>query len=147
MGKSVDERRAALSGQRVTTHRRVLLDLLREVKGHLDAEELYRHAKEIEPHISLSTVYRNLQLFKRLNLIEERHFDEGHHHYEAKALAEHLHVICLDCGKVVELQSPLAKQIEEEVGQRKGFEITGSEIHLEGYCPQCLKKRRKKQPR
>jgi len=63
-----------LKGQRVTSQRRLLLDLIRQSEGHLDADELYRLAKEREPRISLSTVYRTLRLFKELGLVEERHF-------------------------------------------------------------------------
>ncbi len=142
--KVAPEKTSALRGKRITFPRRVLLDLIQESKEHLDADELYRRAKEIEPNLSLSTVYRNLQLFKKLNLIEERHFDKEHHHYEAKKSSEHLHAICLGCGKVVELQCPLTEEIKKEVSKRKGFEITGSEIRLEGYCSRCLGRRSNK---
>ncbi|MCJ7807105.1 MAG: transcriptional repressor, partial [Dehalococcoidia bacterium] len=73
-----------LTGQRVTSQRRLILDILRHSEGHLDADELYRLAKEREPRISLATVYRNLNLFKELGLVEGRHFTEDHHHYEVK---------------------------------------------------------------
>ena len=80
-----DNELKSLDGKRVTGQRRLLLNLIQEAEGHLDADELYRQAKEREPKISLATVYRTLRLFKDLGLIEERHFVEEHHHYEAKA--------------------------------------------------------------
>ena len=72
------------SNQRVTGQRALLLDLIRQNYGHLDADELYRKAKQKNRRISLSTVYRNLGLFKKLGLVDEHHFAEEHHHYEAK---------------------------------------------------------------
>ena len=126
-----------LSGQRITSQRRLLLDLLRHSEGHLDAEELYRLAKEREPRISLSTVYRTLNLFKELDLVEERHFAEEHHHYEVKRKREHHHLICLGCGKVVEFQSPLTKRIKEDVSRQSGFKILNASVSLEGYCERC----------
>jgi Fe2+ or Zn2+ uptake regulation protein len=115
----------------------LLLDLLRHSEGHLDAEELYRLAKEREPHISLSTVYRTLNLFKELGLVEERHFAEEHHHYEVKRKREHYHLVCLGCGKVVEFQSPLTKRMKEDVSRQSGFEILNASVSLEGYCERC----------
>ncbi|MCK4722357.1 MAG: transcriptional repressor, partial [Dehalococcoidia bacterium] len=100
-----------LKGQRITSQRRLLLDLLRQSEGHLDADELYRRAKEQEPRLSLSTVYRSLRLFKELGLIEERHFIEEHHHYEARSETEHHHVVCRGCGKVIEFECPFASKM------------------------------------
>ena len=130
-----------LKGQRVTSQRKLLLDLLRHAEGHLDAEELYRLAKEREPRISLSTVYRTLNLFKELDLVEERHFAEEHHHYEVKRKKEHHHLICLGCGRVVEFVSPLTKQMKEDVSRQSGFEILNASVSLEGYCERCRQER------
>ena len=128
-----------LKGQRITSQRKLLLELLQQSEGHLDAEELYRLAKEREPRISLSTVYRNLSLFKKLGLIQERHFAEEHHHYETKGKKEHHHMICLGCGKVIEFESPLIHKLKTEMSRQAGFKITGSEVYLEGYCERCRK--------
>ena len=126
-----------LKGQRVTNQRRLLLQLLRRSEGHLDADELFRLAKERESRLSLSTVYRSLRLFKELGLIEEQHFAEEHHHYEAKGSAEHHHLTCLGCGQVIEFQSPLIQRMRRAVGHEKGFEIAGAEVHMVGYCSRC----------
>lgn len=130
-----------LKVQRVTSQRRLLLDLLNQSEGHLDADELFRLAKEREPRISLSTVYRNLSLFKELGLIEARHFADEHHHYEVKGKREHYHLVCLNCGKVVEFESPLADRMKENISKRTGFEILDGDIRLEGYCERCCRER------
>lgn len=125
------------SGQRVTPQRTLLLDIMRRTGGHLDADELYRLAREKHPRISLSTVYRALRLFKKLGLVEELHFEEEHHHYEGKPYREHFHVVCLKCGRIVEFESPLIEQLKKEIGAKEDFEIQTAEVHLTGLCPQC----------
>ena len=130
-----------LKGQRITSQRRLILDLLHQSEGHLDADELYRRAKEQEPRISLSTVYRSLRLFKELGLIEERHFLEEHHHYEASGKTEHHHVVCHGCGKVIEFECPLASEMKQDVGRQTGFEILDVEVSMKGYCAHCRRER------
>ncbi len=127
----------SLPGKRATSQRKILLDLIQQANGHVDADELYRRAREQEHAISLSTVYRNLKLFKDLGLVEERHFDEEHHHYESKDVAEHHHLLCSICGKVVEFVSPLAKQMKRQIESKNGFVITDVEIRMRGYCASC----------
>lgn len=125
------------SSQRVTTQRTLLLELLRHSGGHVDADELYRRARKKNSRISLSTVYRNLQLFKKLELVDERHFDEEHHHYEVKSGEEHQHLLCIRCGKVVEFDYPISGKLEEDIGKKFDFDITGIEIHMTGLCSDC----------
>jgi len=125
------------SSERETSQRTLLLDIIRQSDGHLDADELYRLAKEKNKNISLSTVYRNLQLFKKLELVEERHFDEGHHHYEVKPSYEHQHLICIECGKVIEFVCPLCQKLRVEMGREYDFDITGVEVSMTGVCPEC----------
>ena len=137
---TTSQRILAVKGQRVTSQRLLLLDLVREGGEHLDAEELYRRAKLRQPRLNLSTVYRSLQLFKKLGLVEEHHFVEAHHHYEVKTQAEHHHLICLGCGRVVEFDYPLTEQMKEQIGKAQDFDITGAEVHLQGFCSRCRNK-------
>ena len=125
--------------KRATHQRRLLLEILKQADGHLDADELFRRAKLKEPHISLSTVYRNLRLFKDMGVITERHFVEEHHHYEVKPKSDHHHLICLGCGQVVEFNSEQIAKIAQEIGLEHDFEVTTSDLHIEGYCPNCQK--------
>lgn len=127
----------SLAGKRTTTQRKLLLDLIQQAGGHLDADELYRRAREQEPTISLSTVYRNLKLFKELDLIDERHFAEEHHHFEAKATVEHHHLVCLGCGRVIEFKSPLIERMKRRLSRQNGFVVTDVEVCMMGYCARC----------
>lgn len=128
---------AQFGGQRLTSQRRLLIDILSNAQGHLDADELYRQARERDPRISLSTVYRTLRLFKEAGMVDERRLGEGHHHYERKGEREHHHIVCLDCGKVLEFESPLTDRLKEEVSSMSGFEVLSAEIYMDGYCNLC----------
>ncbi|MFC1992990.1 Fur family transcriptional regulator [Chloroflexota bacterium] len=128
------------AGMRVTSQRALILEIIRRGRGHLDADEIYRRAREREPRISLSTVYRTLQMFKKLGLVEELHFDETHHFYEVKPSTEHHHLVCLGCGRVIEFQYPLSQHVKKNVAEAKDFEVVGAEVRLTGYCPECQQK-------
>lgn len=136
--------RVALSsaGLRFTQQRALLLEIIRRGGGHLDAYELYRQAWERQPHLSLSTVYRTLQKFKELGLVDEVHFDEAHHHYEVKPSSEHHHLICLGCGRIIEFHYPLSRQVKRGVPAAKDFDIVGTEVRMTGYCYRCRQKER-----
>jgi Fe2+ or Zn2+ uptake regulation protein len=123
-----------------TTHRQLLLDILREAEGHLDAKQLFQEAVKREPRISLATVYRNLHLFQELGLVDERRLDKSQCYYEVKGAGEHYHLVCTTCGKVREFESPAVSRLVDEVQRNSGFAVTRAVLHLEGYCPQCQDK-------
>ena len=140
--RALDRRALSVAGLRVTNQRALLLEIIRQGEGHLDAYELYRRAHERQPRLSLSTVYRALQKFKKLGLVEEVHFDEAHHHYEAKQSSEHYHLVCLGCGRVIEFHYPLARQVKQNVPDAKDFDIVNTEVRVTGYCFRCRRSRK-----
>ena len=145
MGKQtlgIKYRALSSAGLRMTSQRALILNIISQEHGHLDADEVYRLARERQPNLSLSTVYRNLQTLKKLGLVQELHFDESHHHYEAKPSVEHHHLVCLGCGKIVEFGCQLSKKMREEIARKKGFEVTGVEVHMTGYCSECRQKQK-----
>ena len=131
----IDRKTLSSAGMRMTNQRALILDIIR--RGHLDADEVYRQAREKQPRLSLSTVYRTLRRLKELGLVEELHFAEAHHHYEVKPPAEHHHLVCLGCGKIVEFESSLSQEMKQEIARKQGFEVTGVEVHMTGYCSKC----------
>ena len=128
------------AGMRFTSQRALVLEIIRQGQGHLDADEIYRRARNRQPRLSLSTVYRTLKTLKKLGLIEELHFNEGRHHYEVKPSAEHHHMVCLGCGKVIELNQPISRYIKRNIPEAKSFEIVETEIRMSGYCAECKQK-------
>ena len=130
------------AGLRVTHQRALIMEIIRQRKGHLDADEVYRQAREKQPRLSLSTVYRTLQKLKELGLVKEVHFDETHHHYEVKPPTGHHHLVCLSCGRVIEFQYPLSRYVKRNVAEAKDFEIVDTELRMAGYCAKCRQNRK-----
>ena len=124
----------------LTMQRRLLLSLMHHTGGHMDAKELYQHALSNGASISLATVYRCLHLFKELGLVDEIWLGQTRCYYEIKQSAEHQHLVCRSCGKVIEFESPLIRRLADKLQREKGFNVTRAELYLEGYCQQCQNK-------
>jgi Fe2+ or Zn2+ uptake regulation protein len=135
----IDRKALSSAGLRITRQRALILEIIRH--GHLDADEVYRQAREKQPRFSLSTVYRTLRMLKEQGLVDELHFDEAHHHYEVKPSAEHHHLVCLGCGKIVEFECKLSQRMKQDLARKQGFEVTGVEINMTGYCSKCRHRR------
>ena len=119
-----------------------MLGLLRERGGHLRADELYHLARQIQPRISLSTVYRALDMFEELGLVRVLHLEGEHHRYEiAEKGDEHHHMICLGCGRVIEFECSYRSETHRDLAEQYDFQITGSRVQLLGYCSECRMQR------
>ena len=125
------------TGRRLTAQRRLVLEVLEASDEHLDAEALYDRAKVQDSNISLATVYRTLTVLKEMGLVEEHRLGEEHGHYESVRAGPHYHFTCLGCGRVIEFDTPLVGQIEQELCRREEVCVTGAHLHLSGYCAQC----------
>lgn len=125
-----------------TAQRKLVLDVLKEAGGHLDAKELYRRASSKNPAISMATVYRTLNLFKNAGIIDERRFGEMQCLYEIKREGDHQHLVCKGCGNIIDIESPLLKKLMEEIQSKSGFQVTKIELNLEGYCNKCTDKKK-----
>jgi len=135
----IDRKALSSAGLRMTRQRALILEIIRH--GHLDADEVYRQAREKQPRFSLSTVYRTLRMLKEQGLVDELHLGEAHHHYEVKPSAEHHHLVCLGCGKIVEFECKLSQRMKQDLARKQGFEVTGVEINMTGYCSKCRQRR------
>jgi Fur family ferric uptake transcriptional regulator len=137
----LDERlRDALraAGGRLTSQRRLILQVLEASDEHLDAEELYEHVRARDPDVSLATVYRTLAMLREIGLVEEHRLGQGHAHFEAVRDEPHYHFTCLRCGDVIEFDTDLVARIEQELHAREGVRVVSSQLHLQGYCARCL---------
>ena len=132
-----------IHGHLMTSQRRLLLELLRDAEGHIDAKELYRRASARDNSIGPATVYRSLNLFKELGLVDEMRLGKIRCYYEIKQSSEHQHLICQGCGKVIEFQNPHFQKLIKAVQREHGFKITKAELYLEGYCPECEEKEKR----
>jgi Fur family ferric uptake transcriptional regulator len=137
--RNIRKMKNEMKGRPVTSQRKLLLSLIKKADGHISAKELYGKASRRNESISLATVYRTLQLFKELGLVEERRLGQLYCHYEMKDSTEHQHLLCRSCGKVIEFESPLIRKLVETLKQEHGFNLTKIELYMEGYCQQCTK--------
>lgn len=127
-------------GKRLTAKRALIYEVIHKSEGHLPAEEIYLRAKKLDPNISLSTVYRTLNILKELGLVRELHLDEEHHHYELVEGVAHYHMICAQCGKIEEFKSEMAEKLKEELEKEHGFKAKYAHIDFIGLCVDCKDK-------
>jgi Fe2+ or Zn2+ uptake regulation protein len=78
-----------------------------------------------------------MNLLRDLGLVDEVHLGQDHHHYELKPQAQHCHLVCANCRKVVEIGCELIDQLKQTVSQQHDFEITEARVDLVGLCGEC----------
>ncbi|TAH63673.1 MAG: transcriptional repressor [Gottschalkiaceae bacterium] len=129
------------NGYKLTTQRRVILDVILENQGkHLSPEEIYDSVRDKYPEIGLATIYRTLQLFEQLNIIYKLNFNDGCGRYELSSTSNdhrHHHLVCLNCNKVIEVELDLLDNLESEIEKQKNFKIMDHNVKFFGYCKDC----------
>lgn len=119
-------------GLRMTDQRRVIARVLSEAIDHPDAEELYRRASAIDPHISIATVYRTVKLFEDAGILERHDFRDGRSRYEEISDAHHDHLIDIQTGKVVEFRNEEIEKLQRLIAEELGFELVDHRLELYG---------------
>ncbi len=132
------------AGLRATPQRTLILSILEETGGHLDAQELHLRAKAQMPNLNLVTVYRTLDALRRSGLVRQQYFSRDHRReiFEAVSRGEHYHLTCLGCGSVIEFSTWRIRQAQQELAESLGITFTHACVCFEGYCQQCASKRR-----
>ncbi len=124
--------------RRITAQRKLVASIMDEERSHPDADEIYRRARAVDPRISLSTVYRTLALLKSAGLVQDHRFDEEHAHFETVVdKADHQHIICRECGDVVEFELSLDPAQRAAVENATGFQSISERIEVMGVCERC----------
>ncbi len=126
------ERKCAERGLRMTEQRRVIAKVLSEANDHPDAEELYRRAAEMDPNISLATVYRTVRLFSDANIIETHDFRDGRARYETADDDHHDHLIDVVSGEVIEFMDEEIEALQERIAKKLGYELVDHRLELYG---------------
>ncbi|BCW99458.1 MAG: transcriptional repressor [Armatimonadota bacterium] len=143
-GKSLSEA-CREKGLRMTRQRQVIVDLLENSREHLDAPTLLREARRRVPAIDKTTVYRTIKRLRKLGLIDELdllHMGEHDgHFYEPLPEKMHLHIVCMQCGKVEDMQPETWAEMEREVETKRGYSIEMARVEIGGYCPACRRAR------
>ena len=129
--KTIEEQ-CADQGMRMTEQRRVIARVLQDAHDHPDVEELYRRASDIDPKISISTVYRTVKLFEDAGIIERHDFRDGRSRYETVSDDHHDHLIDLRSGKVIEFQNEEIERLQERIAREYGFKLVDHRLELYG---------------
>jgi Fur family transcriptional regulator, ferric uptake regulator len=134
-------------GLKRTAQRDLILDVFLRTEGHVSGEDLYRLVREQDPTVGQTTVYRTLRLLTEAGLAREVRFGDGRAHYEHNYKHEHHdHMICSECGKIIEFYSPELEAIQDAMAAKYKFELTEHLLRMIGVCADCRRAGREKKP-
>jgi Fur family ferric uptake transcriptional regulator len=130
-------------GLKATKQREEVLNTLLNSSGHKSLAQIYTQVAKANPKIGYTTVYRTLKLLTRLGLATQRKFADSETRYEpASEGRHHDHLICLDCGKIIEFEDPTLEALQNRIAQRHQFKISHHRMELYGRCEECHRKKR-----
>jgi Fur family ferric uptake transcriptional regulator len=125
-----------------TTHQRELIvDLFLRSEGHVSIDDLLARVRLESAHVGYATVYRTLKLLTDCGLAAPRQFGDGQTRYEVADEAEHHHdhLICLQCGLILEFENDEIEKLQDEMAVRLGgFKVVRHKLELYGLCPKAL---------
>jgi Fur family ferric uptake transcriptional regulator len=130
-------------GYRLTPQRMMILAAIHESDGHTTAEGIHERVKEQYPFVDISTVYRTLQLLKKLHLVTETDLGEGVVEYELSERGRHHHLVCRRCGKTAPLDDSFLKPLADRLLDAYGFEADLEHSAIFGICANCIAKEQK----
>lgn len=130
---------------KLTPQRKIILEAFIDHQDeHLSAEDVHNIVRQHSSEIGLATVYRTLELFSELEVLQKMDFGDGRSRYEINEKTtphHHHHLICLSCSKVKEFEDDLLETLETVISRKSNFEIVDHQVKFYGYCEECQKKR------
>jgi Fur family ferric uptake transcriptional regulator len=124
------ERLCMDKGLKMTEQRRVIARVLSDAEDHPDVEQVYRRATEIDPHISIATVYRTVRLFEEASILAKHDFGDGRSRYEEMREDHHDHLIDVQSGRVVEFRNEDIEKLQRLVAEQLGYKLVGHRLEL-----------------
>lgn len=128
-------------GLRTTDQRKLIVETFFRSPNHVSIEELLADVRRQDPKVGYATVYRTLKLLTECGVAFERKFGDGLTRYElADEESHHDHLICVDCGTIVEFEEPRIEDLQEKIAARYGFMLKSHKHEMYGVCTACQKK-------
>ncbi len=124
-------------GLRLTPQRQMILDVIEQAQEHLSAETICQRVQERYPFVSLSTIYRTLEILKRVGLVREVHLLGEQRFYESADGGAHHHLLCRGCGVVLHADDALLAGLREQLEQQYHFTPLSLDLIATGYCDSC----------
>ena len=126
------------AGLRRTGQRDLILEIFLSTEEHLTSEDLHTLVHRKDPSVGLTTVYRTLKLLTEAGLAREVRFGDNKTYYEHHYNHEHHdHMICTECGKVIEFFSPGIEELQDQMASNFGFKPTHHSLRMWGVCADC----------
>lgn len=128
------------SGVRITPQRHAILEYLVVSESHPTADEIYKALEHKFPNMSVATVYNNLRVFKKTGLVKELTYGDSSSRFDFST-KQHYHIICTNCGKIVDFHYPGLDEVEALAAQVTGFTVDSHRLEVYGLCPDCQRKK------
>lgn len=124
------------SGVRITPQRHAVLEYLLTSMNHPTADEIYKALESKFPNMSVATVYNNLRILREIGLVRELTYGDSSSRFDSNT-KDHYHIICNDCGKIVDFHYPSLNEVESLAEQISGFEVSHHRLEVYGKCKEC----------
>ena len=131
--------RLSKQGYRLTPQRIMILSAIENSNNHISAEEIYAQIAAKYPNVNISTVYRTLELLKRLGLVTETDLGEGRVRYHPAEKGHHHHLACRECGAIIDLDESLLAPLKSALLQEYKFSADLRHLAILGRCVNCSK--------
>lgn len=129
------------AGVRLTEPRRALAELVARREGHFSAADLVADARRRRLGVGRATIFRALELFSEMGVVERLDLPSGEHAYIPCEPAHHHHVVCSRCGRGVDVEDCGMGAVAREISRRTGYQIDEHRLELYGLCPDCRRQR------
>jgi len=136
------------NGLKQSKQREIVLGHFLDTSGHMTVDDLHRVIRRRNPGIGRTTIYRALKVFVDAQLAESIELKDGMTRFEHKYRhAHHDHMICVDCGTILEFVSPEIERLQDEIAEAYGFVIDSHRHQIFGLCQKCNRTKQKKKRR